>query len=167
MGVEKKTKKKKDEMNVKKQKGKRRRLPRLYPHTLSQSSSSIEEEGTFRVPRLTLCSALKVNSSLSSLESDGRLVAEGSLALYRNFTISRQGFSITLGRPNIFSFIYRKDIDARHSRDTHTRVCFSPAGVQKKRMQIKQSVFLHHSKWEIFSNDWNIFLGVWLVEPTH
>jgi hypothetical protein len=88
-------------------------------------SSSIEEEGTFRVPRLTLCSALKVNSSLSSLESDGRLVAEGSLALYRNFTISRQGFSITLRRPNIFSFIYRKDIDARHSRDTHARVCLS------------------------------------------
>jgi hypothetical protein len=36
MGVENKTKnKKKDEMNVKKFKKRRRRLPRLYPHTLS------------------------------------------------------------------------------------------------------------------------------------
>ncbi len=38
--------------------------------------------------------------------------------------------------------------------ETHTRVCVSPAGVQKKRMQIKQSVFFTPFQ---MGNDWNIF----------
>lgn len=149
MGVENKTKnKKKDEMNVKKFKKRRRRLPRLYPHTLSLNWAARLKKKELFVSRVwRFCIALKVNLSLSSLESDGRLVAEGSLALYRNFTISRQGFSITLGRPNIFSFlsIERTLMHATAETHTHThaRVCVSPAGVQKKRMQIKQSVFFY------------------------
>ncbi len=95
-------------------------------------------------------SAVKVNPS--PLLSDGRRwpsSSRGFIGTLPKFHYFSAGLLYKTPSPESF-FIYRREtLMHATQRNTHTHACLSPAGVQKKRMQIKQSVFfLHHSKWK-------------------